>query len=65
MVGVGHDTQFESYLQVNPGVQIGGVVSVGEGVIIGSGSVVLSPVREGITVIGNPAKRLKIPSFDE
>jgi len=83
MVGIGHDTKFDSYVQVNPGVQIGGAVSVGEGVLIGSGStirqglriknactvgsgsVVLSPVREGITVIGNPAKRLKLPSFDE
>lgn len=80
MVGVGHDTRFESYIQVNPGVQIGGAVSVEEGVLIGSGStirqglkvrrastvgsgsVVLSQVREGITVIGNPAKRLKLPS---
>jgi len=83
MVGVGHDTRFESYIQVNPGVQIGGAVSVEEGVLIGSGStirqglkigksstvgsgsVVLSRIREGITVIGNPAKRLKLPSFDE
>ena len=83
MVGVGHDTKFESYIQVNPGVQIGGAVSVEEGVLIGSGStirqglkirkastigsgsVVLSTVREGITVVGNPAKRLKLPSFDE
>ena len=83
MVGVGHDTKFESYVQVNPGVQIGGAVSVEEGVLIGSGStirqglkirkastigsgsVVLSTVREGITVLGNPAKRFKIPSFDE
>ena len=83
MVGVGHNTRFESYIQVNPGVQIGGEVSVEEGVLIGSGStirqglkirkfstvgsgsVVLSSVREGITVIGNPAKRLKLPSFNE
>jgi sugar O-acyltransferase (sialic acid O-acetyltransferase NeuD family) len=83
MVGVGHDTKFESYIQVNPGVQIGGAVSVEEGVLIGSGStirqglkikkastvgsgsVVLSSVREGITVLGNPAKRLKIPRFNE
>ena len=78
MVGVGHDTKFESCVQVNPGVQIGGDVSIGEGVLIGSsatirqglkisknctvgsGAVVLSTVSEGITVIGNPAKRLKI-----
>ena len=32
---------------------------------VGSGSVVLSSVREGITVIGNPAKRLKLPKFNE
>ena len=83
MVGIGHDTKFDSYVQVNPGVQIGGAVSVGEEVLIGSGStirqglrinnactvgsgsVVLSPVREGIIVVGNPAKQLKLPSFDE
>ncbi|MDB3873557.1 hypothetical protein N9317_05910 [Pelagibacteraceae bacterium] len=83
MVGVGHDTKFESYIQVNPGAQIGGAVSVGQGVVIGSssvireglkinkastvgsGSVVLSSVREGVTVIGNPAKRLKISNYDQ
>ena len=30
---------------------------------VGSGSVVLSSIGEGITVIGNPAKRLKLPKI--
>ena len=83
MVGIGHDTKFESYIQVNSGAQSGGAVSISEGVLIGSGatirqglkikkastigsgSVVLSSVREAITVIGNPAKRLKLPNIDK
>lgn len=46
MVGVGHDTRFESYIQINPGVQIGGAVSVEEGVLIGSGST----IRRGLKI---------------
>jgi len=82
MVGVGHDSDFHSYIQVNPGVQIGGFstieseviigsgatirqgLKVGQGATVGSGSVVLTSVRTGITVIGNPARRLKLPSFE-
>ncbi|MDB9863467.1 hypothetical protein OAC78_08875 [Litorivicinus sp.] len=64
-------------VQIGGAVSIGEGVLLGSGSIIrqglrvqksstvGSGSVVLSSVREGITVIGNPAKRLKLASFDE
>ena len=36
MVGVGHNIRLESYIQVNPRVQIGGAVSVEEEILIGS-----------------------------
>ncbi|MDA7799855.1 hypothetical protein N9A13_02235 [Alphaproteobacteria bacterium] len=79
MVGIGHDVILESFVQVNPGAQIGGGsfiksgVTVGSGSVVrqgltietgsvvGSGAVVLSTVAEGITVLGNPAKRLRLP----
>jgi serine acetyltransferase len=64
MVGVGYNIRLESYIQVNLGVQIGAAVSVEEEILIGSGSIVLSPVRERITVIRNPAKRVKLHSFN-
>lgn len=69
--------QVNSGVQIGGAVSIGEGVLLGSGSIIrqglrvkksstvGFGSVVLSSVREGITVIGNPAKRLKLPSFDE
>lgn len=34
-------------------------VKVGRGAVIGAGSVVISKVRPGITVFGNPAKKIK------
>lgn len=81
MVGVGHDAIFHDFIQVNPGVQIGGFaaiqskvligsgatirekLTVGEGSTVGSGSVVLANVRPNITVLGNPARKLKLASF--
>ena len=38
-------------------------VSIGNGATIASGAVVFSRVLEGVTVIGNPAKRM--PAFDK
>ena len=54
-----YDLAFQKYCYESKGLKIRKAST------IGSGSVVLSTVREGITVLGNPAKRLKIPSFDE
>jgi serine acetyltransferase len=67
MVGVGHDCKFDGYIQINPGVQIGGFahikshVLIGSNSTVGSGSVVLTRVRVDITVLGNPARKLKLP----
>tara|TARA_B100000963_G_C22624843_1_gene671798 strand:- start:207 stop:839 length:633 start_codon:yes stop_codon:yes gene_type:complete len=67
--------QVNSGAQIGGNVLIGEGVLVGSGSTIreklkikklstiGSGSVVLSSVSEGITVIGNPARRLKLPKI--
>lgn len=76
-IGIGHDAVLDDYVQVNPGVQIGGFarigagallgsgatvregVKIGENATIGSGSVVFAAVRPEVTVMGNPAKRMR------
>jgi len=76
-IGIGHDAVLEDYVQVNPGVQIGGFAKIGTGALvgsgatvregvkigdnatIGSGSVVFATVRPDVTVMGNPAKRMR------
>ena len=70
-IQVNPGVQIGGAVSVGEGVLIGSGSTIRQGLkvkkasLVGAGSVVLSPVREGITVIGNPAKRLKIPSFDE
>lgn len=69
----GDFVQINPGAQVGGGVSVGSRVLIGSGASIrqglkvrdlatvGSGSVVFSSVREGVTVVGNPAKRLKLP----
>ena len=64
-VQIGGAVSVEEGVLIGSGSIIRQGLKVGKSSIVGSGSVVLSRVREGITVIGNPAKRLKLPSFDE
>lgn len=45
--GVGHDAAVGRFVQVNPGVQLGGHSVIGEGTLIGSGATVLQNVRIG------------------
>ena len=69
-IQVNPGVQIGGAVSVEEGVLIGSGSTIRQGLkvrktsTVGSGSVVLSHVREGITVIGNPAKRLKIPSFN-
>jgi sugar O-acyltransferase (sialic acid O-acetyltransferase NeuD family) len=69
-VQVNPGAQIGGTVSIGEGVLIGSGSTVRHGLkvkkssTVGSGSVVLSSVREAITVIGNPAKRLKIPNFD-
>ncbi|MEN7537964.1 acetyltransferase [Aurantiacibacter flavus] len=63
--------------QVGGAVSVGSRVLIGSGSSIlqglkvrdsstvGSGAVVFSSVRPGVTVVGNPAKRLKLPGFTD
>ena len=70
-VQVNPGAQIGGAVSVEEGVLIGSGSTIRQGLkvkkasTVGSGSVVLTQVREGITVIGNPAKRLKLPSFNE
>ena len=70
-IQVNPGAQIGGEVSVEEGVLIGSGSTIMQGLkvrkfsTVGSGSVVLSSVREGITVIGNPAKRLKLPSFNE
>lgn len=70
-IQVNPGVQIGGAVSVEEGVLIGSGSTIRHGLkvrkasTVGSGSVVLSQVREGITVIGNPAKRLKFPSFNE
>ncbi len=70
-IQVNPGVQIGGAVSVEEGVLIGSGSTIRQGLkiskssTVGSGSVVLSRVREGITVLGNPAKRLKLPSFDE
>ena len=71
---IGHDAELNDFVTLSPAVNIGGRVSVGEGVffgirsatvqnlaigrhaVVGAGATVLSPVAEGLTVVGTPAR---------
>ena len=64
-VQIGGAVSFEEGVLIGSGTTVRQGLRVEKSSTVGSGSVVLSTVREGITVLGNPAKRLKIPSFDE
>ena len=70
-VQVNPGAQIGGAVSIGEGVLIGSGSTIRQGLrirkssTVGSGAVVLSSVREAITVIGNPAKRLKLPSFDE
>lgn len=68
-VQINPGVQIGGDVSIGEGVLIGSGSTVRQGLrvknsaTVGAGSVVLSSVREAITVIGNPAKRLKLPSF--
>lgn len=47
MVGIGHDTIIEDFVQINPGAQIGGNAVIESGSLIGSGSTILHKVKIG------------------
>lgn len=70
-VQVNPGAQIGGSVSIDEGVMIGSNSSIRQGLkigkdcTIGSGAVVLSCVDEGITIIGNPAKRLRIPKHDE
>lgn len=49
-VGVGHDAIISSFVQINPGVQVGGFSSIGEESLIGSGSTIIQGVNVGCKV---------------
>lgn len=64
-VQVNPGVQIGGFAQIDAGVLVGSGATIREGVRIGedarvgSGSVVLGRVREGATVMGNPAKRMR------
>lgn len=58
-VQIGGFARIESGVLVGSGATIREGVKVGEDARIGSGSVVLGRVRDGITMMGNPAKRMR------
>lgn len=70
-IQVNSGAQIGGAVSISEGVLIGSGSTIRQGLkikkasTIGSGSVVLSSVREAITVIGNPAKRLKLPNIDK
>lgn len=67
-IQVNPGAQIGGAVSVGNGVVIGSGATILQGLkirdasTVGSGSVVFSSVREDTTVMGNPAKRLKIPS---
>lgn len=69
-VQVNPGAQIGGVVSIGESVLIGSGSTVRQGLkvkqasTVGSGSVVLSSVRESTTVVGNPAKRLKLPNFD-
>ena len=58
-VQIGGFATIGSGVLVGSGATIRDGVAIGEDVRIGSGSVVLGRVRSGVTVMGNPAKRMR------
>ncbi len=46
-VGIGHDAYIGDFVQVNPGVQIGGFANIGAKTLIGSGATVLKGIKVG------------------
>ena len=61
---IGGAAVIEDEVLIGSGSKLRQRIKIRKNATVGSGSVVLSSVREGITVIGNPAKRLKLPKFD-
>ena len=64
-VQIGGGTTIGNEVLVGSGSSIRQGLKVKKGATIALGSVVLHPVPEGVTVNGNPAKRLKLPGFSE
>ncbi|NEQ17888.1 MAG: serine acetyltransferase, partial [Moorea sp. SIO3E2] len=52
-------------VNVGAGAKIFGKVTIGNGANIGANAVVLSDVPAGATVVGIPAKVIKVRSFEE
>jgi len=60
-VQVGGFSEIGSHVLLGTNSTIRQGLKVGSGATVGSGAVVLSGVRDGLTVLGNPARRLKLP----
>lgn len=54
-----------NYVDIGSNVVILGNVSVGDGAVIGAGSVVVDDVPAGAVVVGNPARVIRIASAAE
>ena len=57
---VGHDCEVGDYVSLMSGTVISGHVRIGEGAYFGSGSVVIRNVKADVSVMGVPAKVLKL-----
>ncbi len=60
-VQVGGSSEIGSHVMLGANSTIRQDLKIGSGATIGSGAVVLSGVRDGQTVVGNPARKLKLP----
>ena len=62
-VQIGGASTIGTKVLIGSGARIRQGLSVGDGATVGLGAVAMRNVRNEITVIGNPAKRLKMPSY--
>ena len=53
-------SEVEDEVFIGSGVTIVGGITIGKGARIGAGSVVMAPVKNGETVLGNPAQKVNI-----
>ena len=60
-VQIGGFSEIGSHVMLGANSTIRQDLKIGKGATVGSGAVVLSGVRDGITVVGNPARKLKLP----
>jgi len=51
-------SEVEDEVFIGPGVTIVGGITIGKGARIGAGSVVVTPVKSGETMFGNPAQKI-------